>query len=33
VFGVTFLGERLSAVNWAGVGLIAAGALFIAYKG
>jgi len=33
VFGVMFLGERLSAVNWAGVGLIAAGALFIAYKG
>jgi bacterial/archaeal transporter family protein len=33
VFGVMFLGERLSAVNWSGVALIAVGALFIAYKG
>ena len=33
VFGVMFLGERLSAVNWGGVALIAVGALFIAYKG
>ncbi len=33
VFGVIFLGERLTAVNWTGVAMIAAGALFIAYKG
>lgn len=32
VFGVIFLGERLSAVNWGGVALIALGALFLAYK-
>lgn len=33
VFGVLFLGEKLSGVNWAGVVLIAAGALLVAYKG
>ena len=33
VFGVTFLGERLSAPNWLGVALIAAGAVLVAYKG
>ncbi len=33
VFGVLFLGERLSGVNWLGVALIAAGALFVAWKG
>jgi transporter family protein len=32
VFGVTFLGERLTAPNWAGVALIAAGAVLVAYK-
>ncbi len=32
-FGVFFLGERLSAANWAGVALIASGALLVAYKG
>ena len=32
VFGVVFLGERLSATNWAGVALIALGALLVAYK-
>jgi transporter family protein len=32
VFGVVFLGERLSAVNWAGVALIAAGAVLVAWK-
>jgi transporter family protein len=32
VFGVMFLGKRLSAVNWGGVALIAGGALLIAYK-
>ena len=33
MFGVTFLGERLSAPNWLGVLLIAAGAVLVAYKG
>ncbi len=32
VFGVVFLGERLSAANWAGVALIAAGAVLVAYR-
>jgi transporter family protein len=32
VFGVVFLGERLSGANWLGVGLIAAGAVLVAYK-
>ena len=30
IFGVAFLGKRLSLVNWAGVGLIAAGAVLVA---
>lgn len=33
VFGVVFLGERLSSINWAGVTLVALGAILIAYKG
>lgn len=33
VFGVLFLSERLSATNWAGVLLIAGGALLVAYRG
>ncbi|MBV9552163.1 MAG: EamA family transporter [Alphaproteobacteria bacterium] len=33
VFGVVFLGERLSGLNWLGVALIAAGALLVALKG
>ena len=33
VFGAAFLGERLSAPNWAGVALIAAGAALVAYRG
>ncbi|MQT11843.1 EamA family transporter [Segnochrobactrum spirostomi] len=33
VFGVAFLGERLSVPNWLGVALIAAGAVLVAYKG
>ena len=33
VFGAVFLGERLSLLNWLGVGLIAAGAVLVAYKG
>jgi bacterial/archaeal transporter family protein len=32
LFGVIFLGERLSGVNWVGVALIAAGALLVAVK-
>jgi transporter family protein len=32
LFGAAFLGERLSAPNWLGVGLIAAGAILVAYK-
>jgi len=32
VFGVVFLGERLSTQNWLGVVLIAAGAILVAYK-
>lgn len=32
VFGVVFLGERLSMPNWLGVALIAAGAVLVAYK-
>lgn len=31
VFGLVFLGERLSAVSWAGVCLIALGAMLVAY--
>jgi transporter family protein len=33
VFGVGFLGERLSAVNWLGVAAIAGGAILVAYRG
>ena len=33
MFGASFLGERLSAINWLGVALITAGAIFAAYKG
>jgi bacterial/archaeal transporter family protein len=32
VFGVVFLGERLTAPNWLGVALIATGAILIAYR-
>jgi transporter family protein len=32
VFGVVFLGERLSSVNWLGVGLIGTGAVLVALK-
>jgi transporter family protein len=32
VFGVTFLGEKLSAVNWLGIALIAAGAWFVTLR-
>ena len=32
LFGVIFLGEKLTAPNWIGVALIAAGALLVAYR-
>ena len=32
LFGVVFLGERLSAPNWLGVALIAVGAVLVAYR-
>ena len=32
VFGVIFLGERLSAPNWLGIALIAAGAILVAWR-
>ena len=33
VFGVSFLGERLSALNWLGIVAIAGGAVLVAYRG
>jgi bacterial/archaeal transporter family protein len=33
LFGVIFLGERLSGANWLGVAFIAAGAILVAYRG
>src|SRR5580700_1713296 len=33
VFGVAFLGERLTAVNWLGVAAIGGGAILVAYRG
>ncbi len=32
IFGVIFLGEKLTAPNWLGVGLIAAGAVLVAWR-
>jgi transporter family protein len=32
VFGVIFLGERLSGTNWLGICLIAAGTVLVAYR-
>jgi transporter family protein len=32
LFGVFFLGEKLTAPNWFGVAMIAAGALLVAYR-
>ncbi|MDO5632910.1 MAG: EamA family transporter [Paracoccus sp. (in: a-proteobacteria)] len=32
LFGVAFLGEKLSAVNWAGVAMIAGGAMLVALR-
>jgi transporter family protein len=33
IFGVSFLGERLSGVNWLGVTLITTGAILAAWRG
>jgi len=33
IFATIFLGERLTWANWAGVALIAGGAVLVAYKG
>jgi transporter family protein len=33
LFGVAFLGERLSSANWLGVALIAGGAVLVAFQG
>jgi transporter family protein len=33
IFAAVFLGEKLAAVNWLGVALIAAGAILVAYRG
>jgi transporter family protein len=33
LFGVIFLGEKLSGVNWAGVALIGVGAVLVAVRG
>jgi transporter family protein len=32
VFGVVFLGERLSAINWLGIALIGGGAVLVAFR-
>jgi transporter family protein len=32
IFGVAFLGERLSLPNWLGVAFIGVGAILVAYK-
>jgi transporter family protein len=32
LFGVIFLGERLSGANWLGVAMIAVGAILVAYR-
>ena len=32
LFGVLFLGEKLTGPNWLGVALIAAGAILVAYR-
>ena len=33
IFGVGFLGERLSGVNWLGIAAIAGGAVLVAFRG
>ncbi|WP_414832875.1 EamA family transporter [Afifella sp. YEN Y35] len=32
IFGVTFLGEKLSALNWLGIAAIAGGTFLVAYR-
>src|ERR1700690_3250874 len=32
IFGVVFLGERLSVVSWAGIAMVAAGAILVALR-
>jgi len=32
LFGVAFLGEKLAPPNWAGIALIAVGAVLVAYR-
>ncbi len=32
VFGVLFLGERLTLLNWSGIGLITVGAILVAWR-
>jgi len=32
LFGAAFLGEKLTLPNWLGVGLIALGAVLVAYR-
>jgi transporter family protein len=32
LFGVAFLGEKLSPANWLGVALMAVGAILVAYR-
>ena len=32
LFGVAFLGERLSGINWLGVAMIAGGAILVAFR-
>jgi len=33
IFGVGFLGERLSGINWLGIAAIGGGAILVAYRG
>ncbi len=33
VFAVVFLGEKLGALNWLGIAMIAGGAILVAYRG
>jgi transporter family protein len=33
IFGVGFLGERLSTLNWLGIAAIGSGAILVAYRG
>ena len=32
IFGVVFLGEKLTTPNWLGIALIAVGAVLVAYR-